>query len=451
MPDGTPLIDPDAVAGRIGKLLYERRPGAVKPLLAALEKLAPDHRELALLRAAYYCQMQDFPQALRVLEEALARQPENPALHLRRAEILFGRGDYAGAAGNAAEAVVRAPHLTRAKSALGLALLGLWRFDLALPCLEESFAADPAGVDVALAFAALSPENAVDVLTRAVGASPHVAVLRSALIRRFLCADDLSQALHHIGQARADGVADAEIWCLQAFAQMQEASWDEAGISAARARSLAPSSRWAARLAAALACRRSGRLGLPLEEDALAAEQALYAGGTILPGSFRELLRDGQNPGPVLDLFCGTGLNAIAARDVCAGPWTGIEPDPALRKLCAGRGLYARLEGAGPLDYLATAAPSSVILLNEALGHVESPQSWFDALRAGLAADGMALAAIPTGRAGLIGHALFAHSPEHIARHAKEAGLAFSVERSGILRHVEGLPLHGVIARFRLG
>lgn len=449
MPDGAPPIDPDIVAARINALLRERRHGAVKPLLAALEKLAPDHRDLAPLRAAYCCRMQDSGQALQVLADAIACQPDNPALYLQRAEILFGRSDYAGATMNAADALLRAPGLNRAKSALGLALLGLQKFDMALPCLAESFAADPSGVDVALALAALAPENAIATLNRAIAASPQVAVLRNALGRRHLCAGDIGQASRSLGQARADGVSDAETYCLHAFALMQESHWEEAGRSAARAQSLQPGNPWAARLAAALGARCTGELNLPLEPQALPAEQALLAGGTILPGSFRALLLEARQSGPVLDLCCGSGLNAIAAHDLPLGPWTGIDRNPAMLALCAERGNYARLENCDPRDFLTQASRYPNILLNETLGHTASLPPLLEPLRACLAPGGVALAAIPVGIEGLTGHALFAHSTENIARQAADADLRVAFPRSGTLRHIEGIPLYGVIASFR--
>ena len=449
MPDGAKLIDPDLVAGRIAALLRDRRAGAVRPLLAALEKLAPEHPDLVLLRVSYCCLIQDTGQALNLLEEAIALQPANPMLHLTRSEIWFGRCEFARAAEDAAEAVLLAPALARAKSVLGLALLKLGRFDAALPCLAESFAADPAGVDVALALAALAPEDAAVILERAIVAAPSLAVLRNALTRRYLCAGDIAKAGWNAAQTRADGLADAETFCLLAFVQMQENHWEGAGVSVAQARSLTPEHPWAARLEAALAGRRTGRLDPVPQRDGLAAEQALISGGIVLPGKFRALLEEAQRGGEVLDLFCGTGLNAIAAQDVCRGPWTGVEPDPVLGRLAAERGLYARLEQGNPLDFLAQAAPYPVILLNEALAYAESPLPWLDAVQRGLAPGGIALAAIPTGRAGLSGHGLFAHGDEQIVAAAARSGLAFSPSCCGVLRHIEGIPLRGVVASFR--
>jgi tetratricopeptide (TPR) repeat protein len=194
MPDGAPLIDPDIVAGRIGMLLRERRSGAVKPLLAALEKLAPDHQDLAALRASYCCQIGDFAAALAVLEAAILQSPGKAELHLLRSEVLFGQAAYAGAAIEAAEAILLAPNLTRAKSVLGLALLQLGQFDSALPCLAESFAADPSAIDVALGFAALAPEKAGAILIQAIAATPRLTLLRNALARRYLRLGDVAAA-----------------------------------------------------------------------------------------------------------------------------------------------------------------------------------------------------------------------------------------------------------------
>ena len=452
MLDGVPLIDPDIVAGRIAVLLKERRCGAVKPLLAALQKLAPEHRELVLLQTAYHWQMQEIPQALCLLSDAISRQPGNAVLYLRRAEIFFSQMAFSAAAEAAADAVLLEPegaYATRAKSVLGLAMLKLGQYEAALACLAESFAADPASVDVALALAALDPTKAVEILSTAITATPRLGVLRNALARRHLCVGKYRQAMQVAGQTRAAGLADPETFCLLIVAQMQEALWDEAGISVAQVLSLAPRNSWAARLKSALGGRRAGEISLPPQKDAAAAEQALLAGGTILPGSFRSLLEQSQNCGPVLDLFCGTGMNAVAAQDVCAGPWTGVEPDAKLIELCAERGLYARLESSDPRGYLRQARQYPIILLNEALGYSASVELWLAVLRNCLAPGGIALAGIPTGHPGLTGHGLFAHDTARIAAEAEREGLSVVFTPEGLLRRVEGIPMHGVIASFR--
>jgi predicted TPR repeat methyltransferase len=452
MPDGAPQIatrsiNPEIVAGRIGALLAEHRPNAAKPLLAALAKLAPEHDKLPLLRADYWCEMRDTPQALAVLQEAIERVPANAALWLRQAEIFFWQGRSADAAQSAAQTVLLAPDSHAAKSRLGLALMQLGQFEQALPCLEESFSAHPANIEVALALAALSPTAAIELLNRAIACSPQAAVLRNALTRRHLCSGHSGQARQTALLAASDGIADAQTHCLLAFAQIQESRWDEAAAAAGRAQSMAPGHPWATRLVSALASRERGRLSA-LPENAPNAERVLIDGGSIAPGAFRALIAEHEANGPVLDLFCGTGLNAIAAQGLAAGPWAGIDPSPQLITRCAEHGIYATLQQADPLE-MPLPAKIPIILLNEALAYLASPQSFLAAVRASLAPDGLALAAIPTGRPGLGGHGLFTHPEAAIAQYAAGAGLSFETPRSGILRHLEGLPVHGIITIFR--
>lgn len=452
MPDGAPRIetggiDPDSVAGRIAALLAEHRPNAAKPLLAALAKLAPAHEKLPLLRADYWCEMRDPAQALAVLQEAIVEAPANAALRLRQAEIFFGQNRPAEAVQSAAQAVLLAPHSHAAKSRLGLALMRLGQFDQALPCLTESFSENPADVEAALALAALSPATAIDVLNRAIACRPQVPVLRNALARRYLCSGQSGQALQTALLAAGVGIADAQTHCLLAFAEMQESHWDEAAAAAARAQSMGPGSPWAARLLAALGSRDRGRVG-PFTDDAPHAEHVLIDGGSIAPGAFRAMIAVQEITGPVLDLFCGPGLNAIAAQGLVTGPWTGVDPNPQLLMRCGELGIYANLQQADPFD-TPIAAEFPVILLNEALAYLASPQSFLAAIRASLTPDGLALAAIPTGRPGLGGHGLFTHPEAEFAQHAAAAGLSYDAPRAGILRHLEGLPIHGVIASFR--
>ena len=450
MPDGAPRmgsgIDPDIIAGRIGALLVEHRPNAAKPLLAALAKLAPTHEKLPMLRAGYWCEMRDPAQALAVLQEGIGQAPANAALWLRQAEIFFAQSRFADAVQSAAQAVLLAPESHAAKSRLGLALMRLGQFDQALPCLAESFSANPADVEAALALAALSPLTAIEILNRAIACSPQAAVLRNALTRRYLCSGQTGQALQTALLAAGDGFADAQTHCLLAFAQMQESRWEEAAAAAVRAQSMAPGQLWAARLLAALASRARGRLG-PLADDAPHAERVLIEGGTIAPGAFRALIAEQAASGPVLDLFCGPGLNAIAAHGLAVGPWSGIDPSPQLLARCAEHGIHATLQQADPFEMRFAEVP--IILLNEALAYLASPQPFLAAIRASLTPDGFALAAIPTGRPGLGGHGLFTHREAAIAQYAAGAGLSFEAPRAGILRHLEGLPIHGVIAIFR--
>ncbi len=453
MPDGAPqigagIIDPDIVAGRISTLLAEHRPNAVKPLLAALLKLAPEHEKLPLLCADYWCEMQDIPQALAVLQEAICKKPTNAALWLRQAEIFSGAGRSADAVQSAAQTVLLAPDSHAAKARLGLALMQFGQFDEALPCLMESISALPANAEIALALAALSPATAIEVLNHAIVYTPLAVGLRNALARRYLCSEQAAQAIRVALQAVGDGIADVQTHCLLAFAQMQESHWGDAAVSAGRAQSMAPRNVWAIKLIAALAGRAAGR-HIPVTDDAQSAEQALIEGGTIAPGAFRALIAEQEINGPVLDLFCGPGLNAIAAQGLDAGPWSGIDPSPKLIARCAEHDLYASLQQIDPLEMPLGHVPFPIILMNEALAYLASPQPFLATVRANLEADGFALAAIPTGRPGLGGHGLFTHRETAIAQYAAGAGLSFETPRAGILRYLEGIPIPGVIAIFR--
>jgi predicted TPR repeat methyltransferase len=151
--------------------------------------------------------------------------------------------------------------------------------------------------------------------------------------------------------------------------------------------------------------------------------------------------------GPVLDLYCGTGLNAITAREAIGGTWIGVEPVAAWGALCAERGLYDRFEHADPLNFLTQSRGCAVVLLNEAFAQVAEARPLLGALRAALATEGLALAAIPSG-AGLTGHGLFGHDAAEIAELAGRCGLSFTVLREGVLRYAEGIPVRGIVVRF---
>jgi tetratricopeptide (TPR) repeat protein len=132
-------ISPDELVERTGFLLACGRLGAARPLVAALRRLEPHSSRQYLLGGRLALGEGRFADARAAFDSAIKLTPESAdesaALHELRADARIRLGDFAGAAGAAAEAVILAPSRASAKAVLGGVLLDMGRLDDALPCL----------------------------------------------------------------------------------------------------------------------------------------------------------------------------------------------------------------------------------------------------------------------------------------------------------------------------
>jgi tetratricopeptide (TPR) repeat protein len=444
------VVDIESLASRTEALIREGRLGAARPLIAAIARLAPGNPASARLTSA--CHMREgAPGAARdVLDSVIVHHPGDISLRLARASAGLAAGDAVAAAEDAAAVLLLDPHATKAKSLLGRALHRLGAAHLALPCLDEAFAENAADEESCLALAALVPDAADALLLRGLGATPRSVRLREALMRHAILAGAYARAAALGREAIDIGCANATLRCLAAHAAIGAGGFDDAVEHVAAALRFAPRLPWGLRLRACLAGRaRRIAAELPGEDNADLYEMARLAGGTIAPGRQRADLLEAPL-GSVLDCGAGTGLNPIAASDLPARAWHGIEASAPLRERAALRGLYTTLVDADPLDTLAVAPPAyAVILLNEQLGRVSDPTPVLAALRRVLVRGGIAVAAVVEGD-GFTPHGVFAHRRVLLAASAAAGGLEAAFEDAPVLRQIEGLPMPGSIVRFRL-
>ena len=139
----TTAADPAILTRRVREMVDSGRILAARPLLGALKTLAVPGAELAEIEAQLLLREGRVAEALVVLDIAVAAAPEAVGLRLCRADARMRADDTAGAAGDAAEAVILDRTNPQAKAVLGVALIDLGQPLDALACLREAVAADP--------------------------------------------------------------------------------------------------------------------------------------------------------------------------------------------------------------------------------------------------------------------------------------------------------------------
>ena len=132
--------DSNFLIRRATEMIQAGRFGAARPIVAALQRLAPGTPDTALLAARIALQDDRLDQARGILDAAIATEPDNVELRKARAEVLSKLDHIAEAAVDAAEAVILDRNDPVAKALLGSALLGLNHPEEAALCFKDALA-----------------------------------------------------------------------------------------------------------------------------------------------------------------------------------------------------------------------------------------------------------------------------------------------------------------------
>jgi len=468
--------DAEALTTRIAALIDAGRLGAARPLLAAVRRLAPPSPRLAELAALLALHEGRFDVARQELDTAVAAAPDHARLRICRADLRRQMGDGAGAAEDAAEAVILDRNDPVAKALLGVLLLEFDRAEDAVACLAEAVAADPANAQYREGLAAAQEaggdaDAALATLTAGIAAAPERTELRNAAALLALRRRDFAAAVRLAEQARIAGVADAISFGLKGQALSGLGRHAEAADAYAEALKLDPGDRYVRHLVAA-AGSLPGAQRAPAEYlrgvfDGYANrfERHLVSLGYRIPGLIRRALgahpaiAAGDGLGQALDLGCGTGLVAVALSDLPIGALVGVDISSRMLAHAAAKQLYAELHEADLMHFLAEdarhwqlVAAADVLCyfgtLHDVFAAVHTrlePGGWFVFSVEELLPDhdgtmlgGGEWASQPQGR--------YAHSLAYVAYAAREAGFTVRTLERQTVRHETNAPVAGIFA-----
>ena len=458
------LPDPLALAAKARALLDQGRPGAARPLIAALRPAGAEDAVAAEMEARLLFAQGRPREAVAVLDAGLEETGSSLALHLTRAELRLLVGDVVGAASDAAEAVILARDNATAKALLGRALLQLGRAADAVTCLDEALAALPHAVptrlDLAAALdAAARPEMAEAVLAAGIALDPGNATLHSAAMLRRVRAEDFTAAVAMAETARRNAALDACGHGLTGHALSSLGRYNEAADAYVEALKLAPEDPYMRHLVASAGRCDADERAPPEYVRALFDKYAerfdhhLVRLGYRVPGLVRRVLtQSAPVSGPVLDLGCGTGLLALTCKDLAPCDWVGVDLSPRMLDAARSKTLYAELHEADLLTFLGSETRIfPLILAADVLCYFGPLTPLLRAVQPLLALEGRFVFTVErlvpgteAVRLGRMGR--YAHSEAHVIAAARDAGLEIVSLDEDTLRLDGSAPVCGLVA-----
>lgn len=461
-----PAVSGQDLLPRLREMIDRNRSGAARPLMNAVLRLVPRGEEIADLQARLLLLEGNAIGACAVLDDAITHSPESVPLRLTRARARGQAGDPAGAARDAAEAVVLDPTKAAAKAALGAFLHQLGQNQDARRCLAEAVAMAPSEASyrrhLAAAQSACGDEaGASATLEEGIAHTPGDGALRTAAIMARMRRADFAGAEALAVAASRAGVADATVLGLLGHARSSLGRHDEAADAYAEARKLAPEDPYVAHLAAAgQRAPDTGRAAtdyvrVVFDGYASRFDSHLIALGYRVPGLIRgELAAFPAGTGPVLDLGCGTGLLAVAALDSGLGPWIGVDLSPNMLAEAEKRGVYAELHEADIEMFLGREERQFPLVLGgDVMPYLGDLRPVLALVAARLTPGGRFLFSVellanergdaPAWHLGRMGR--YAHGASYIAAAAEAAGLAQVSVRQETVRLEAGEPVVGLL------
>lgn len=472
MPTPTAIADPTHLTRRVREMIECGRIQAARPLLAALSKVAQPSGELDELRSLLLLREGRIEEAVAELDAAIGRSPDYPGLRICRADARMRLNDVAGAATDAADAVILAPRNAQAKALLGVILIEIGRAGDAVACLTEAVADEPrrAAYHQGLAEAqerAGDAAGATATLEAAIRLLPGHIDLRTAAIMQAMRRRDFANAAAIADSARREGVADACVFGLLGHA-LSSLGWHSEAIDAyADALKLAPEDPYVRHLVRAAGilpdADRAPAEYVQTVFDGYAErfEQHLIGLGYRIPGLVRAALcehahLDPAKPvGPVLDLGCGTGLLGVVLSDLPLGPLIGVDLSAGMLRQARAKNIYAVLHEADLESFLATGGGDwAVVLAADVFIYFGALDRVFSHVRTALRPQGLFVfsleeleSTLGAERGWQLGcQGRYAHTEPYVRQLAAAAGFAVRDLKREPLRWEAGAPVPGLLA-----
>jgi predicted TPR repeat methyltransferase len=470
------IADPDALADRADALIGANRLEAARGVLSAARRIAPDAPRLASLAARLDLREGRPEASLAALTRAIDAAPSS-ALFMLRADARRQIGDLAGAAVDAADAVIHDRNDPAAKALLGVLLLELGRGTDAIICLKEAVAASPANPAFREAFAKAldasgQPGAAAATFAAGIAAAPGSLALRNGAILMAVRQRAFATAVTLAEDARKAGIADACTFGLKGHALSSLGQHEAAAEAYEDAFKLGPEDPYVRHLVAAAGV-RPGMVRAPSDYvrtvfDGYAErfEAHLISLRYRVPGLMHAAVRAhlpveaasageaGARIGPVLDLGCGTGLVAVALSDMDLGPVVGVDLSPRMLEHAAAKRIYTELHESDIVAFLeADARRWRLVLAADVFCYSGALEPALAAVYARLLPGGVlvfsaeALLGPYTGNGDWVlgRQGRYAHSKSYLARVARAAGFVVRALNDEEQRQDGGGPVHGFL------
>lgn len=460
--------DPLTLVQRVGALIDAGRCGAASPLLAAARQVMEPSPALNLLAARLAEHQGAYALARAEFDTAVEAAPEQREIRKHRASFCQRTGDFETAARDAAEAVILDPTDPHAKALLGSALLSLGRPAQARACLSEACTTEPANPAFREAFAIATEADgdaatAFDILRAGLSVAGGPLNLRNAAILFCVRHRDFAHAISLAEDGRVAGTVDACLFGLKGHAQSSLGLHAEAAESYAEALKLGPDDPYVRHLVASSGLLPSARRAPPdylravFDGYAERFDAHLIGLGYQIPGAIRrvttEFLALTQQCCSVLDLGCGTGLIGVAIADLPIGPLTGVDVSGRMLAEAADKCLYAGLEEADVLDWLAQDTETwGLILAGDMVCYFGALDSLLRAVHPRLAPNGWFVFSVEahadqTDGQGWALHrqGRYAHTESYLRGSLHAEGFALRTIQPQVIRYEGGAPVRGFL------
>lgn len=466
----------EALTDRVAALLRAGKLAVARPLLAAVRRRAQPSPRLAELAAHLALLEGRADTALAELDEAVTQHPDAAKLRKCRADVRLHLQDIAGAAADAAEAVILQPDDPAAKALLGILMLQLGRAGDAVSCLREAVATDTANPGYREALAAAQEADgdadaALATLKAGIALAPQQVSLRNAAVLLSVRRRDFISACSDSEAARAAGVADACCFGLMGHALSSLGRHAEAADAYTEALKLGPDDPYVRHLVAAAGLRPSATCA-PVEYlravfDGYAErfEHHLISLGYRVPGLVRSavlshpVIAAGEPLGPALDLGCGTGLLAVALYDLPISPLVGVDVSTRMLGCAEAKQRYSELHPVELMEFLSgNDTEWQLILAADVLIYFGDLAALMRAVHDRLAPGGWFVFSLeellPDHDGTLYGNGdwalermgRFAHSLAYVASVAVDAGFSVRTLTREALRYEANAPVAGIFA-----